>query len=63
MSNVTATTQPKTFKELIKLESYQRELGKALPKGVTPERIEKIIIFFAVCGEYLTILVTKKLVI
>ena len=44
MSNVTATTQPKTFKELIKLESYQRELGKALPKGVTPERIEKIII-------------------
>ncbi len=42
--NQVATTPQRRFLDLIQTEKYQKGLADACPKGVTPERIQKIVI-------------------
>lgn len=42
--NTVATTQPRSFRDLITSEKYKGELQKALPTGVSVDRVAKIVL-------------------
>lgn len=42
--NLPSTTEPRTFKDLIQSEKYRSGIAKALPAGVTADRVEKLVI-------------------
>lgn len=45
MSNqVTTETKPKSFGEMLKLPAYQEQIAQALPRGLTAERLTRVVL-------------------